>query len=806
MVIRHCPRCPYFSDQFTKVLNHIGFVHGAENNFSILCGIDGCPSSYKLFSSYRTHIYRCHKQVLRETGSNLSTEKTDEDAQNFRDDGSDADMAQAPDTDTMGASSESNEEFLDFLGEARGAIWNFFFNVTENCKLPHTVAEKVFSDLQLVFEQIMKAFANEMASKLDLSAMSPDVLSLLRCSFLPDLFKGIQSRHLREQYAKAHSPYVEPRKCELGSHGDKYHYVPLPRVLEKLCEVPDIAAQLMTRQARCDDPKVYRDYTDGLLFQSIKDLIPDGTQYTIFILLYSDEVEICNPLGAKRGVHKLLAVYFTLLNLHAKHRSQLRFIHLVLLAKYDDVQTYGLEKVLSPLIEDINELGMCGVRFIDRGQVQNAQVFVFCVCGDNLSMNRLGGFTCCFSRGRVCRFCMASSKRLPELTTEDFCTIRTAQAHEGHLQAVSLNPKANKKLYGVNERSPMLEVPYFDVTRQLPPDLMHDILEGGFECVLRPVLNALIEDDVLSYSDLDRITSFQYGANDSKNKPVAINRSFLTRKASLKGTATEKWCLLRLMSIILGDLVPEENADWELYLQFREIVDICFATVIPSEYLPYLETAVQAFLVAFAERYGTAAIIPKLHFLVHYARFIREVGPLPQFWSMRFEAKHQYLKSLASRIKNFRNVTLTLSKRHQLLQSHQLKDMSLAAELVASSGKPVEQSALPACAQGVLPLDAHQVTHAAVDHRSYRCGDILVRAAQNDGPEFWRVEALYVASGRLLILVETLTNEGFDRHRFCYNVGRSSHRKLVEAEEDDTLHCALDLYNGKEVVVKWEVV
>ncbi|CAN7999500.1 unnamed protein product, partial [Ixodes hexagonus] len=265
----------------------------------------------------------------------------------------------------------------------------------------------------------MKAFAKEIASKLDVSAISPDVLSLLRCSFLPDLFKGIQNRHLREH---------------------------------------------------------------------IKDHIPDGTQYTIFIVLYSDEVEICNPLGAKRGVHKLLAVYFTLLNLHAKHRSQLRFIHLVLLAKYDDVQTYGLEKVLSPLIEDINELGMCGVRFIDRGEVQNAQVFVFCVCGDNLSMNRLGGFTCCFSQGRVCRFCMASSKRLPELTTEDFCTLRTAQAHEGHLQAVALNPKANKKLYGVNERSPMLEVPYFDVTRQLPPDLMHDILEGGFECVLRPVL------------------------------------------------------------------------------------------------------------------------------------------------------------------------------------------------------------------------------------------------------------------------------------------------------------------------------
>ncbi|CAN7999370.1 unnamed protein product [Ixodes hexagonus] len=536
------------------------------------------------------------------------------------------------------------------------------------------------------------------------------------------------------------------------------------------------------------------------------DLIPNGAQYTIFILLYSDEVEICNPLGPKRGVHKLLAVYFTLLNLHPRHRSQLRFIYLVLLVKYDDVQKYGLSNILSPMISDLNELQAYGLTFMSKEEAQNAQVFVFCVCGDNLSMNCLGGFSCCFSQGRVCRFCMALSERLSEITTEDSCTLRSAQAHEQYLQAVAVNPKLNRKLYGVNEQSPMLELPYFDVTRQLPPDLMHDVLEGGFECVLRPILKALVEGGVLSCSDMDRIASFAYGWNDKKNKPTAMNRSFLTCKANLKGTASEKWCLLRLLGLILADLIPEGDADWELYLQFREIVDISFATVVPSEYLPYLETIVQAFLVEFAQRYGSAAIIPKLHYLVHYARMIRELGPLQQFWSMRFEAKHQYLKSLASRIKNFRNITLTLSKRHQLMQSHQLKELSLDAELMAPSGKPVDQSALPPSVQEALPLNAHQVSHAAVDHRMYRCGDILVKAAQDVEPEFCRVEALYVASGKLFILVELLTNEGFDRHKFCHRVGKSSRLKLVDADDDETLHCALDLYNDSEVVVKWEVL
>ncbi|KAM7313527.1 uncharacterized protein ISCGN_003389 [Ixodes scapularis] len=676
----------------------------------------------------------------------------------------------------------------------------------KNHKLAHTVAEKVFSDLQIVFEHVMRGFADEIAAKVDLSALPPDVLSLLRCSFVPELFEGIQSKHLREQYVKAHTPYVEPRTCDLGSEGDRYHYVPIPRLLAKLCENPDIAARLITPQASHGEPEVYRSFSDGLLFQDFMSLIPDGAQYTIFILLYSDEVEICNPLGPKRGMHKLLAVYFTLLNLHPRHRSQLRFIYLVLLVKYDDVQKYGLDNVLSPLISDLNELQAYGLKFMSKEAAQNALVFVFCVCGDNLSMNRLGGFSCCFSRGRVCRFCMALSETLSVITTEDFCTLRSAQAHEQHLKAVAVNPKLNRKLYGVNDRSPMLELPYFDVTRQLPPDLMHDILEGGFESVLRPILKALVEGGVLSYSDMDRIASFAYGWNDKKNKPVAMNRSFLTSKANLKGTASEKWCLLRLLGLILAELIPEGDADWELFLQFREIVDISFAPVVPSGYLPYLETTVQAFLVEFAQRYGSTAIIPKLHYLIHYARMIREVGPLQQFWSMRFEAKHQYFKTLASRIKNFRNITLTLSKRHQLMQSHQLKELSLDAQLMAPSGKPVDQSALPPSVQDVLPLNARQVSHAAIDHREYRCGDILVKAAQDVEPEFCGVEALYVASGKLFILVELLTNEGFDRHKFCHRVGKSGHLKLVDADDDQTLHCALDLYNGSEVVVKWEVL
>ena len=40
-------------------------------------------------------------------------------------------------------------------------------------------------------------------------------------------------------------------------------------------------------------------------------------------------------------------------------------------------------------------------------------------------------------------------------------------------------------------------------------------------------------------------------------------------------------------------------------------------------------------------------------------------GPPVRYWCMRFEAKHAYFKSLALRIKNFKNIAKSLATRHQ---------------------------------------------------------------------------------------------------------------------------------------------
>lgn len=49
-------------------------------------------------------------------------------------------------------------------------------------------------------------------------------------------------------------------------------------------------------------------------------------------------------------------------------------------------------------------------------------------------------------------------------------------------------------------------------------------------------------------------------------------------------------------------------------------------------------------------------------------------GPISRHWCMRFEAKHNYFKSLAQRVKCFKNIAKTLASRHQRLMCYYLSN------------------------------------------------------------------------------------------------------------------------------------
>lgn len=96
-----------------------------------------------------------------------------------------------------------------------------------------------------------------------------------------------------------------------------------------------------------------------------------------------------------------------------------------------------------------------------------------------------------------------------------------------------------------------------------------------FPFILRNVLNGLVQDGVLFLTDLSNIENFTWGYNDRKNKPEEVTFAFIQKKkANLKGTATQKWCLFRLLPLIFASDAPQGNVHREVYLLYRKIIDI----------------------------------------------------------------------------------------------------------------------------------------------------------------------------------------------------------------------------------------
>lgn len=84
---------------------------------------------------------------------------------------------------------------------------------------------------------------------------------------------------------------------------------------------------------------------------------------------------------------------------------------------------------------------------------------------------------------------------------------------------------ANMSETGVKRDSILNDLSYFNVTHNKVADIMNELLEGVGPYELKLTLCSLIEDKHLTLEKLNfRITSFDYGFPDVKNKPSVIGK------------------------------------------------------------------------------------------------------------------------------------------------------------------------------------------------------------------------------------------------------------------------------------------
>ena len=81
--------------------------------------------------------------------------------------------------------------------------------------------------------------------------------------------------------------------------------------------------------------------------------------------------------------------------------------------------------------------------------------------------------------------------------------------------------------------------------------------------------------------------------------------------------ATQTWCLARYLPLIIGDLVPESDSNWDHYLYLMEIADFFLAPITTMASIEYLKVLIEDYLVEFKRLYPHCHITPKCHYLIH---------------------------------------------------------------------------------------------------------------------------------------------------------------------------------------------
>jgi len=298
------------------------------------------------------------------------------------------------------------------------------------------------SQLQTVFQQ-------HQGSELEKEAMAV-------FDRIEDPFASVATTHRQDNVIKEHFNFVESEEVSVGytaclkKKGTKrvlstipkcFHYLPLIKSLEQLLSHPKVLEMI-------DQPQKYR---NGYLQ----------------IIIYSDEIEICNPLGSHASKNKLLMFYFTLGNINPKYRSKLAPIRLLAIAKKSELSECGVDGILGRLYEDL--VILYGGVNIQTGNGER-QIFgaLVSICGDTLAQHELCGFKegDGFAYGK-CRQCECSFEDMQMYFDEDDFEHGTLERHVrqcGDIEKANTEYLRNrlKTTFGINRRSKLVEFPAFN--------------------------------------------------------------------------------------------------------------------------------------------------------------------------------------------------------------------------------------------------------------------------------------------------------------------------------------------------------
>ena len=248
------------------------------------------------------------------------------------------------------------------------------------------------------------------------------------------------------------------------------------------------------------------------------------------------------------------------------------------------------------------------------------------------------------------------------------------------------------------------------------------------------------------------------------------------------------WLLARIFPVLIGDLVPRGDSNWDCFLKLLKICEICTAPVLSADSAAYLEVLVEEHHDQFKAVYPGISIIPKMHFMIHFAQQILKFGPLIQAWTMRHEAKLRIIKR-AARVSNFKNICQSVAKRHQHLLCYYIHTNQLLNISVSEGTR--KHHALTSFSENVQLLlsEQYSITEESVivtlsfvkyNNITYKVDAFIMLSYDALEPTFGKIVSIVkTESGGIVLVLNQFVTEFYDNHYKAFYVSECHGSSLL---------------------------
>ena len=695
-----------------KLMTHYNQDHNLEKRH---CIFEGCDKFFPPQFASRNHFGQFHTKVKKTKLKNeflINPQQTGEDV--LHNDNShealevmDVEHEYEDNIDEDMEEEDIDEDTYEEEVNITKMVANFYNNLAYQKMIPQSTIQMIIQEFICLLKKSQEMKMKKISKMLSDENLAQNIISKVQNICENDeiisAHHKLDSSWKREKFMLNNFDVVLPEEIILNEEGIKegekkesFQYVPLEKSMKVLLQDPTYLKVMEdVRNKDVSKPGVLEDIKDGRNYQNIK-YFQDNPQAKCG-LIYSDAIEVVNPLGAGRGKYKLVQLYWTLIDLPKKYRTKIDQIHLSITVQEKLLKKYGYKKIYFRLIQDMLKLEREGIE-LSVPFPHTMKVSFMLHVGDNLEQMSLGGFSMSFSSGNICRLCLMKYKSLqdsihdcPEFWTEELyedimknldpvqedvnieeqITIETLGDHlfdkidepdtvrndrtvvvveddsDNEEEEDSENSDNDEEETDIesrglreNSRCPFNILSSFHATQSLVLDFMHDFCEGVIPLDLLSSLKILISKKYFSEASYNEsLKTLSYGRSD---RPELI--SCKTNVKKLKGKALANLSHLRHFGLIIKRLNVDrsmyEEDSFKLMLLLIYITERLMAPIIEEYELDSLEEDIILYLELrkkihqeYPSMMGKAK--PKHHYMVHYPEAVSKFGPVTAYWTAR---------------------------------------------------------------------------------------------------------------------------------------------------------------------------